>query len=315
MKHEPRIWSLAEMPRLEGRTALVTGPTSGIGAATALELARAGATVVLAGRSTEKLDATATSIRATVPQARLHPLQLDLASGESVRAAAGAAADLGPIHLLINNAGVMATPQRRTPDGLDLQMATNHFGHFLLSGLLWPQLVAGGEESGQDARVVSVSSLMHTMARRAPLGDPFRAARRYSRWGTYAESKLANLLFTFELDRRARDAPVRALAAHPGISATPLLANGQTGRSSGGLASILNGAVGAVTQPADQGALATLMAASADLVGGTFCGPSGFRQIRGLPRPVGSSALARDRDAQRRLWELSEATTGLAWPR
>ncbi|WP_447644436.1 SDR family NAD(P)-dependent oxidoreductase [Nocardioides zeae] len=163
MKHEPRTWSLAEMPDLAGRTAVVTGPTSGLGTATARELARAGARVVLAGRSPEKLQATASDITAAVPGADLERLVVDLASLASVRTAAGAAARLGPIDLLVNNAGVMATRARRTEDGLDLQMATNHFGHFLLTGLLWPQLVAEG-----GGRVVSVSSFMHTRARSAP---------------------------------------------------------------------------------------------------------------------------------------------------
>lgn len=311
MKRDARIWSLGEMPRLDGRTAVVTGPTSGLGTATALELARAGARVVLAGRSEEKVAATTAEILTEVPDADLTGLQIDLASLESVRTAA--AAPLGPIHLLINNAGVMATPAQRTVDGLDLQMASNHFGHYLLTSLLWPQLVAAGER-GEDARVVSVSSLMHTMAKKPPLADPFTAPRRYSRWGTYAHTKLANLLFTYELDRRATAAPVRALAAHPGISATHLLSYGQTGRSSGGLASVLNGAISLTAQPAGQGALPTLMAATADLLGGTFCGPSGFQQFRGLPRPVGSSSLARDPEVQRRFWQLSEQTVEASWP-
>ncbi|HEY1135720.1 MAG TPA: oxidoreductase [Nocardioides sp.] len=311
MKHEPRLWSLAEMPDLTGRTAVVTGPTSGLGTVTAQELARAGARVVLAGRSPEKLATTAGDIRAAVPAAELVELVVDLASLESVRHGAAQAARLGSIDLLVNNAGVMATPPRRTADGLDLQMATNHFGHFLLTGLLWPQLVADG-----GGRVVSVSSFLHTLARTAPLGDPRTPPRRSSRWGVYAQTKLANLLFTYELQRRAEaaGAPVRALAAHPGYAATHLLSYGQTGRGSGGLASILNGVAAATAQPAADGALPTLMAATADLRGGTFCGPSGFRQLRGLPRPVGSTKLARDPDAQRRLWEISEATVGLAWP-
>lgn len=311
MKHEPRLWSLAEMPDLAGRTAVVTGPTSGLGTATARELARAGARVVLAGRSPAKLDATTSEITAAVPGADLERLVVDLASLGSVRSAAADAARLGPIDVLVNNAGVMATKAQRTDDGLDLQMATNHFGHFLLTGLLWPQLVADG-----GGRVVSVSSFMHTVARRAPLGDPRTPPRRYSRWGVYAQTKLANLLFTYELQRRAEaaGAPVTALAAHPGYAATHLLSYGQTGRGTGGLASILNAVASATAQSADDGALPTLMAATADLRGGTFCGPSGFNQLRGLPRPVGSTKLARDTEAQRRLWEISEETVGLSWP-
>ncbi|MDT9593332.1 oxidoreductase [Nocardioides zeae] len=308
MKHEPRIWSLAQMPRLDGRTALVTGPTSGIGTVTALELARAGARVVLAGRNPDKLASTAADVRGEVPDADLSSLVLDVASLASVREAAAQAADLGPLHLLVNNAGVMATPARRTVDGLDLQMATNHFGHFLLTGLLWPQLIAA-----DDARVVSVSSLMHAIARRAPLDDPHVAPRRYARWQVYAQSKLANLLFTYELQRRAAGTGVRALAAHPGYAATHLLSAGRTSRP-GPIASVLDAVTSVTAQSSADGALPTLMASTADLRGGTYCGPSGFQQVRGLPRPVGSSKLARDADAQRRLWALSEETVGLAWP-
>jgi NAD(P)-dependent dehydrogenase (short-subunit alcohol dehydrogenase family) len=205
---------------------------------------------------------------------------------------------------------VMATPYARTADGLELQMATNHFGPFLLTGLLLSQLVAS-----DDARVVSVSSPMHRVARRAPLDDPRRDGR-YSRWPVYGQTKLANLLFTFELDRRTRRAelPLRALAAHPGLAATHLAANGRYGRSAGGRASILDATVRAVAQPAHRGALPTLMAVTADLPGSTYCGPRGWQESRGLPTVVGCSRLARDEDAQRRLWELSEQTTGIAYP-
>jgi NAD(P)-dependent dehydrogenase (short-subunit alcohol dehydrogenase family) len=157
---------------------------------------------------------------------------------------------------------------------------------------------------------------MHRTARRAPLGDPHRQQGRYSRWPVYGQTKLANLLFTFELDRRARRAelPVKALAAHPGFSGTHLAANGRYGRATGGRASILDAAVRAVAQPARMGALPTLMATTADLPGSTYCGPSGWQESRGLPTVVGTSRLALDEDAQRRMWELSEQTTGVAYP-
>lgn len=300
------------MPDQAGRTVVVTGPTSGLGEATALELARRGAHVVLAARSPEKIATTTAHIEREVPGARVGSLVVDLSSLTSVQAAAAEAARLGPIDVLVNNAGVMATPARRTDDDLDLQMATNHFGPFLLTGLLLPQLAASG-----DGRVVTVSSFLHRIARSAPTRDPRTVpGGRYHRWQVYGQSKLANLLFTFELQRRATAAglPVRALAAHPGYASTHLLSYGQTGRSQGGLASILNGVAAATAQSAADGALPTLMAATADLPGGTFCGPGSFQQMRGLPRVVGSNALSRDETAQRELWELSEAAVGLTWP-
>lgn len=305
------VWSPADIPDLAGRTAVVTGPTlGGLGWATALELARRGARVALAGRSSEKVDAAAAAIADEVPGAELDRLVVDLSDLSSVREAGEDAQRLGPIHLLVNNAGIMAPPFRRTVDGLESQMATNHFGPFLLTGLLLEQLAASG-----DARVVTLSSVAHRLARSAPLGDP-RERRRYSRWRVYGQSKLANLLFTFELDRRMRRAglPVAALAAHPGFAGTHLVVNGQLGASRGRVSSILDAAVRVVSQPADAGAWPTLMAATADLPGGTYVGPGGRGETSGPPRIVGTTPLARDEVAQRRLWEISEETVGLRWP-
>jgi NAD(P)-dependent dehydrogenase (short-subunit alcohol dehydrogenase family) len=295
-----------------GRTFLVTGCTlGGLGHFTALELARRGAKVVLGGRTPEKLTETESSIRAQVPHAELLQLQVDLADLGSVRKAAAEAASFGPIDVLVNNAGVMAPPYSRTVDGLEMQMATNHFGPFLLTGLLLPQLV-----SSSAGRVVTVSSQMHRTARRAPLDDPRSQERRYSKWPVYGQTKLANLLFTYELDRRLREAelPVKALAAHPGFAGTHLAANGRFGRASGGVASILDAAIKVVSQSAHMGALPSLMAATADLPGSTYCGPSGFKEYGGLPVVVGSSRLSRDEAVQGQLWELSEQTTGVTYP-
>ena len=306
------VWRLEDMPDQAGRTIVVTGTTvGGLGFETAVELARRGARVVLAGRDPARLEDSERAIRTQVPDAALDRVQVDVSDLGSVRRAAAQLAGAGPIDALVNNAGVMGTAYTRTGDGLELQMATNHFGPFLLTGLLLPQLVASN-----DARVVTVSSPMHRTARRAPLGDPRRQQGRYSRWPVYGQTKLANLLFTFELDRRARRAelPVKALAAHPGFSGTHLAANGRYGRATGGRASILDAAVRAVAQPARMGALPTLMATTADLPGSTYCGPSGWQESRGLPTVVGTSRLALDEDAQRRMWELSEQTTGVAYP-
>ncbi len=304
-------WTLADMPDLNGRTAIVTGTTEGgLGYYTALELARHGARVVLVGRSSDKLAASESAILKLLPEAGIERLVVDLADLSSVRAGAAAASGLGPIDLLVNNAGIMAPGLRRTPDNIESQMATNHFGPFLFTGLLFEQLCAAG-----DARVVTVSSLMHQIARSAPLGDP-RAERAYRRWPVYGQSKLANLLFTHELERRCRqeDLPVRALAAHPGLSGTHLVANGQFGTLQTKRASILDGAVKLVSQSAADGALPSLMAATADLPGGTYCGPGGPGQLGGTPRTVGSTRLARNAQAQRRLWEVSEEAVGLRWP-
>ena len=304
-------WTLADIPDQSGRTILVTGTTrGGLGHFTALELARRGGRVVLAGRSADKLSETESAITGEVPGAVLEQLVVDLADLGSVRTAARAAGELGPIDALVNNAGVMAPPFRRTPDGLESQMATNHFGPFLFTGLLVPQLVASG-----DARVVTVSSQMHRRAKHAPTWEP-RSERRYHRWSAYSESKLANLLFTFELDRRARAKalPLRALAAHPGFAGTHLAANGQFGRGGGGVASILDAAVKAVSQPAHAGAWPSLMAVTADLPGSTYVGPSGLGQMGGAPQIVTARSLAQDPEVQRELWELSERTVGLTWP-
>ncbi|WP_028643922.1 oxidoreductase [Nocardioides sp. URHA0020] len=309
----PDRWDPADIPDQAGRTVLVTGTTvGGLGHHTALELARRGARVIITGRSPERLSESERAIRTEVSTALLETVELDLADLSSVRRAAAAVAGLGPIDVLVNNAGVMGTSYQRTADGLELQLGTNHFGPFLLTGLLLPQLVAS-----EDGRVVSVSSQMHRVARSAPLGDPMVQSGRYQPWPTYGQSKLANLLFAYELDRRLRAAelPVRALAAHPGFASTHLAANGQYGRASGGRASILDGAIKLVSpNTAEWGAWSTLMAATADLPGATYVGPDGIAEFFGRPRVVTSNKLSYDEHAQRRLWEISETTTGITYP-
>jgi NAD(P)-dependent dehydrogenase (short-subunit alcohol dehydrogenase family) len=303
-------WSPADIPPQTGRTAVVTGVSvGGLGHHTALELARAGVRVVLAGRTPDRLVETEAELRSGIPDAVLERLVVDLSDLSSVRSAAAEARTYGPIDLLVNNAGIMATPYRRTVDGFESQLATNHLGPFLLTGLLLPQLADRG-------RVVTVSSLMHRFARHAPLGDPRVKARPYLRWVAYCQTKLANLLFTFELDRRLREAgsTVSAHAAHPGYAGTHLIANGRFGRPSGGIASIFDTANRAIGQSPAIGAWPTLMAATADLPGSTYCGPSGLGEVAGPPHLVGWTRQAGDRDAQRALWELSETATGIAYP-
>jgi NAD(P)-dependent dehydrogenase (short-subunit alcohol dehydrogenase family) len=300
-------WTYDDIGDLEGRRALVTGVTSGLGAAVVEALAGHGAEVVMAARNQRKLAGTIADLRQRVQDPLVRPLLLDLADQSSVRRAAEEAATYGPLHLLVNNAGVMATPYSRTVDGFELQMATNFFGHFALTGLLLPQLVAG------SARVVSVASQGHRMARKAPLTDPRVQVGRYHRWTVYGQTKLANLLFTFELDRRARAAglPVTAVAAHPGFAATGLMASGQRGHAGG---TILDAAFSLLGQAPSQGALPLLMAATADLPGGTYVGPTGPGETRGAPGIVGTSRLARDPGAAHELWELAQRATAVTYP-
>lgn len=304
-------WDLGRIGDQSGRTFVVTGPSpGGLGAVVALELARAGGRVVLAGRNRTKLDQTATAITRAVHGAELEQLEVNLADLASVRQAAARAARFGSIDVLINNAGVMAVPYARTPDNLELQLATNHFGPFLLTGLLLPQL-----STGTEPRVVTVSSRMHRYAKAAPLADPHDEGARYLGWPTYAATKLANLLFTFELDRRLTRAelPIKALAAHPGFTGTQLMAGARQGRPLP-IASILAAANRALAMPPSQGALPILMAATDDLPGGTFCGPSGPGELMGPPGIVRPSAKAQDETAQAALWGLSEDVVRLTWP-
>ena len=304
-------WSVDDIPDLTGRRALVTGVTSGVGEAVVEALARRGAEVLMAARNEAKLAATVDEVRRDVPGASVRPLILDLADLSSVRRAAEEVSSYGPLDILVNNAGVMATPYERTVDGLELQMATNVFGHFALTGLLLSRLAEAGKSHG--ARVVSVASQGHRMARRAPLQDPQAEDGDYSKWMTYAQTKLSNLLFTFELDRRARAAglPIEALAAHPGFAATGLMASGQRRNAAG---RILDAAFGALGQAPAEGALPLLMAATADLPSTTYVGPSGPGEMRGAPRVVGTTKLARDPEAARQLWDVAQKATGVIYP-
>ncbi|MGH2763336.1 MAG: oxidoreductase [Thermoleophilaceae bacterium] len=299
-------WTAASIPDQRGRTAVVTGANSGLGLVTARELARAGARVVLACRSREKGEAALCEIEARVPAGELEPEELDLASLDSVRAFAERfRAGHEALDLLINNAGVMATPRRRTADGFELQLGTNHLGHFALTGLL-----IGAMEGREDARVVTVSSPAHRMGRIA--FDNLGGERRYFRWRAYGQSKLANLLFALELDRRLRAAgsTIKSLAAHPGYAATNLQSAGPP---------LLDAAVMSVSnrllaQSDEMGALPTLYAATEPgLEGGTFAGPDGLLEQRGHPQRVTPNRAARDEDVARRLWEVSEEMTGVGF--
>jgi NAD(P)-dependent dehydrogenase (short-subunit alcohol dehydrogenase family) len=290
----PPRWTAADLPDLAGRTAIVTGANSGIGLAAARELARAGARVVLAVRDVAKGEAAAATV-----DGRREVRELDLADLASVRAFA--AAWTGDVDLLVNNAGVMATPPGRTADGFELQLATNHLGPFALTNLLLDRV--------RD-RVVTVASDAHRIGR-IDLDDPNWERRRYHAWRAYGQSKLANLLFTLELQRRLAEAgsPVRALAAHPGYASTNLQSH--TGsRVQNAFMAVGNRVL---AQSDQQGAWPTLYAATADLPGGAYVGPGGWRGMRGHPTLAPRSAAAGNAETARRLWALSERLTGVAY--
>jgi NAD(P)-dependent dehydrogenase (short-subunit alcohol dehydrogenase family) len=288
-------WTAADLPDLHGRTAVVTGASSGLGTITARELARAGARVVLAVRDVVKGERVAATI---IGDTDVRPLDLtDLAS---VRAFADAWS--GDIDLLINNAGIMAVPESRTADGFESQIGTNHLGHFALTNLLLPHVTD---------RVVSVASGAHRFGR-ITLDDLNWETRKYDAWRAYGQSKLANLLFTSELQRRLTQAgsAVRALAAHPGYSATHL--QGNTGSR---LQTALLGVGNRFMAQSDAaGALPTLYAATQDLPGDSYVGPDGIGEFRGHPKLVGRSKAAQDTTTARGLWDLSERLTGVSWP-
>jgi NAD(P)-dependent dehydrogenase (short-subunit alcohol dehydrogenase family) len=283
-------WTAADLPAMTGRTVVVTGASSGLGFVTARELAAAGARVILAVRDEAKGHKAAAAMPGTT---EVRPL--DLGSLASVRAFA--AAWTGPLDILINNAGIMQVPQGRTADGFELQVATNHLGPFALTCLLTPRITD---------RVVTVSSEMHKRGHIDP-DDLSGENRPYDAFQAYCDTKLANLLFTFELQRRLTRAgsSVRSMAAHPGLSKTNL-ASHVTGLSGLGQKIL----VSLFAQDAEHGALPTLYAATAELPGGSYAGPDGPGERRGHPTIVQASQAARDSDLARRLWDASAQLTG-----
>jgi NAD(P)-dependent dehydrogenase (short-subunit alcohol dehydrogenase family) len=292
-------FTTADVPDLTGRTAIVTGASSGIGLETAKALTAHGARVVLAVRDAARGEAAA----AALPGPGTHEVRLlDLASLDSVRAFANGWPGQ-PVDLLINNAGVMIPPLSRTKEGFELQFGTNHLGHFALTNLLLPYVTG---------RVVTVSSDAHR-AGRMDFDDLNWERKRYRPWRAYGQSKLANLLFAAELQRRLTEAgsKVLSMAAHPGYAATNL--QSQSGSK---VMVFLMGTVGnrLLAQGAAGGARPTLYAAVADLPGDTFVGPSGFQGLRGAPAPCARSKEASDDAAARRLWQVSESLTGVTFP-
>jgi NAD(P)-dependent dehydrogenase (short-subunit alcohol dehydrogenase family) len=298
-------WTADQIPPLDGRVAIVTGANSGLGLVTARELARHGARVVIACRDVSKGAAASKSIRADVGSADVSVSQLDLASLASVREFAARAGDeFKRVDWLINNAGVMAPPRRLTEDGFESQFGTNHLGHFALTGLLMGSLL-----HAPAPRVVTVSSGAHRIGRMH--FDDLMGERRYNNWLWYGQSKLSNLLFCFELQRRAVAAGTSLLsaAAHPGYARTNLQFAGPS-RFEQAIMRVTNPLMG---QSAEMGALPTLYAAVEDVPGGSFVGPNGFMEQRGYPHVVTAASRAYNEDAQRRLWEISEDLTGVQY--
>lgn len=308
----PLRWTADDLPDLMGRVAIVTGANSGIGLQTARQLAAHGADVTLAVRSLARGAEAVAAIQGWAPGARVAAERLDLADLRSVRAFADswAQAHPGGLDLLINNAGIMATPHRRTPDGFEAQFGTNHLGHFALTGLLLPALVARPR-----SRVVTVSSAAHRMGRMR--FDDLMGERRYQSWAAYGQSKLANLLFTRELQRRLdrNGIATLAVAAHPGWAATNLQSAASRGVSTRWQRPFADAANRLFGQSAEMGALPTLFAATAPgLPGDSYVGPDGFLEQHGHPRLVARTSAARSDADARRLWQASEELTGVRYP-
>jgi NAD(P)-dependent dehydrogenase (short-subunit alcohol dehydrogenase family) len=311
-------WTAADIPSQAGRRAVITGANSGIGYYMALELARHGAQVSMACRDRAKGDAAIARIRAELPDAAIEVTLLDLASLASVRKFAAAELDRGvPLDLLINNAGVMSPPRRlQTADGFELQFGTNVLGHFALTALLLPALLQAGESQPQRPRVVTLASIAHQRGRLN--FDDLQSEKTYSPMGAYQQSKLADLMFAFELDRRLRAAGqpaanIMSLAAHPGIANTNLFKRDDYHPLERLARRAVGMVIGALLNSEAGGALPALYAATAtDATEGGYYGPQGFRETRGGdvgPAKIAPQAL--DQAAASRLWSECEKLTGI----
>jgi NAD(P)-dependent dehydrogenase (short-subunit alcohol dehydrogenase family) len=302
----PTRWTAADIPDQTGRTFVVTGANSGLGLETTRRLAARGAHVVMTARDQVKGEAAVTALKAALPNASLDLRLLDLADLDSVRAfAAGLTGDKVPVDVLINNAGIMMTPQRQTAQGYELQFGTNHLGHFALTGLLLDTI-----SQGHDPRIVTVSSTMHKQGS-IDFAD-LQRAKNYSPTGAYAQSKFANILFGLELQRRltAAGSPVRSLMAHPGYSNTNL----QTTGPAGPMKLAMRIANPLFAQSVKVGALAELRAATApDVRGGEYYGSAKLFESRGLPELVRPIRAAQDPETAARLWDVSEELTGVIY--
>jgi NAD(P)-dependent dehydrogenase (short-subunit alcohol dehydrogenase family) len=310
----PEHWTAENLPDLHGRVVVVTGASSGLGEATTVALATRGAHVVLATRSADKTATVMEHLRTRAPSASLEHLPIDLADlGSVAEAAAGLAGRHDRVDAVVANAGIMAPPLSRTVDGFELQFGVNHLGHFAFVGRILPLLLAA-----DASRVVLVSSGAHRIGG-IDLDDLNWERTRYQRWPAYGRSKLANLLHMLELQRRLHDARAStiAVAAHPGYARTALQSTGPTmqGGLSGRVTGILSGIANTVVaQPASRGVLPQLYATAADdVAGGSYWGPDGPGEMRGLPAPAARSSAAQDTELARRLWSASETLTGVSY--
>jgi len=301
-------WIEKKVPDQSGRLAIVTGSNTGLGYDNARALAARGAKVVMAVRDTAKGEEAAARIRKLTPGAEVTVHKLDLGSLTSVRTAGAELAAAHPrIDLLINNAGVMYPPKSTTADGFELQFGTNHLGHFALTGLLLKNLLPV-----DNSRVVVVASIAHKIKAKIDFDDLHWEKRSYDKVASYGQSKLANLMFAYDLQRRltAAKAKTIAVAAHPGVAATELSRH-VPGYELPGVAWLF----GKVLNTSEVGALATLRAATdPNVKGGQYWGPDGFREMRGYPELATSSEQSRDEAIQERLWKVSEELTGVTYP-
>ncbi|SDR33871.1 NAD(P)-dependent dehydrogenase, short-chain alcohol dehydrogenase family [Paraburkholderia fungorum] len=309
-------WTPADIPSLNGKRILITGANSGIGYHAALVLAQKGAHVILACRDSRRAETALTRLKTTAPEASAEVSSLDLASLESIREfARRELAEQRPLHMLINNAGVMAPPKRlETADGFELQFGTNVLGHFALTGLLMPLLERAAVS--EPPRVVTVASIAHKRGRLD--FDDLQSTRRYSPMQSYQQSKLANLMFALELDRRLRanGSRVMSVAVHPGVANTNLFRAGERSALDSAMRAVASHLIGAFLNSDDAGALPTLYAAtSPNVAGGGYYGPTGWMEMRG--DHVGDAAIAQqaqDVESARRLWDVCETLTGVKFP-
>lgn len=312
-----KTWKAADIPSQTGKRVIITGANSGIGYHAALKLARKGAHITLACRDREKGETALASLNTEAPGAQLELAILDLASLNSVHVfAANELAHRRPLHLLINNAGVMAPPRRlETADGFELQFGTNVLGHFALTCLLMPALEQAGAESPERPRIVTIASIAHKRGQ-INLND-LQYTRNYAPMKSYQQSKLANLMLAFELDRRLRVAcsPIMSVAAHPGVAHTRLFSKGDYSAIEKNARIALGHAIELILNTDAEGALPTLYAAtSSDAIDGGYYGPQGFQEMRGEDvGPAKVAPQARDTAVAAQLWKICEDLTRVSF--